>query len=519
LKKFLCLFLIIIFTFASGIYAADEKPIMVQLNGNFIDFEVQPVMINYTLMAPLRTLAEKMGASISYNIDTDQITAAKGDITLTLKIGETSAEIKNKDDVQTVDIYTAPIISEDKAMVPLRFFAQTMGLDVGWDYDKNTAVLIDYSVFAKQIIEENSNLSKVISMIKVKGNYKDTITQNLEINANSETFGININASSNVNAELKVDGNRKSAEINTLNGGFFNLYTFILQAYQQGYDDEESIITPDFDKPINMKFMMNDNAAYIKSDLIIGAMLKGYPYNYLDKDYVNAAKDKWYKQSIDVQNNIVINYDEMDAGKKIETILKGITYNYGYYSNSIYYYNTFKNIIKKLMGDDKLTLISNIDGTYQASLKIDDKSIFDIITETVNSIYTDDKEDVMKNVNDYSDVCHFNINITAGIKEGIILNSAVDAAYKMDNIPNQFKIQIGTIEAKYSFTSAASDIGNVKIADSDFPADSNLLDEEQLKKDALQAKIKHFKDLGYEIDENGIVDYSKRYHYEEYADI
>lgn len=320
-----------------------------------------------------------------------------------------------------------------------------------------------------------------------------------------------------------MDGNKKSFDINILNGGFFNLYTFILQAIQKDFDDKDSFITPDFDKPINMKFMMNDKAAYIKSDLIIGAMLRGYPYNYLDKEYKETAKNKWYKRNIDTENNVVTNYDEMDINKKIETVLKGFSTgfdgHYGYRSTgSIYYYNTLKNAIKELWGDDKLTLTANADGTYQASLSIDDKAIFEIITDAVSSICADNKDEVLKNIKEYSDVCHFKFNLTSSIKDGVVLNSLAEAEFKMDNIPNPFKIQIGTIEAKYSITSAASDIGKVKITDDEFPSGNNLLDEEQLKNDSEQAKTKYYKDLGFSVDENGNVDFSKKNN-EEMADV
>ncbi|MDP4132496.1 MAG: copper amine oxidase N-terminal domain-containing protein [Bacillota bacterium] len=519
MKKLLCLFLTVLFVLPTGIYANEEeppKPIKVQLNGSYLELDVQPTIIDDRLMIPFRSIAEKIGVSVDYNKDSRQVIAKKGKDTITFTINKKSVEVSGKNGAKTIDMEVAPVIYKDRTLVPLRFFAESFDIEVGWDYSENTAILVDYSYFVNQIKEKDSNFYKAISLEKVISNAHYSTTFNEDIVAKSEVFGVNIHAGSNVDADIKQDGKKISADVNILNNGLYNLATFYMQTQRYGGNESDEVITPDFDKPMNIKFMLNDETLFVKSDFILGMILNSYNYSFLDKDYREKLKSNWIKLSNDnaiYGNSGLENLDleNLDVDTRLELAVKQLLQiGYEYKDSTNYFENINKKVtaFTELLSNDNLVLNYNDDGSAHITYKIDEKTIYNAIMKIVNSIDDEDeKEEATKNVNQYLKVLHFNLAYDANIKDGIVLDAAVDATAKLDNIPNQYNMQIGTIEAKLNAKSVSSDIGKVTIAESDFPSE-NVISQEQLDQEALKARVKHYTDLGYTVDENGnITDY------------
>ncbi len=302
----------------------------------------------------------------------------------------------------------------------------------------------------------------------------------------------------------------------------FNLSTFFIQTQQGYYDDEEDrqVITPDFDKPMNIKYMLNENDFFIKSDFIWGFLLTGYEYSYLTKDYRENLKSKWVKQPVNEDaSNMFLRFDNLSVDEKLKFIIKqalpavqSFEGSYGYhYKNSIYYFDSMKqrfDAFTKLLSDKNLTFATNDDGSVHLGYTISEKEIYTAIMDNINTITDQDVKDrATKELNRYYEVLHFSLTADSTIKDGVVLTSTIDMAAKLDNIPNPYKMQIGTIEAKATIKSASDNIGKVSFVDSDFPS-HNVTDMEQINKDVLQAEIKYWTDQGYSVDENGNVDWS-----------
>jgi len=502
LKKIMSLLLILILLIPAGIIAEEEKPIKVQLNGSYIDFAVPPTMINDRLMVPFRTIAEKIGVTVNFDSEKNQVIATKEERTITFTIDEPSVEIKDKDDVKTITMDAPPTIINDTTLVPLRFIAEATGIQVGWNRYQNTAILIDYSIFVKRIKEESPNLYKTIGLMKLDNNCRSAVTQNYEVAAESKSFGINLKGDSKINADIKQDGKRLSADVTMTNSGLANLYMFIIQQEQCYYADETDYPTPDFDQPINCKLMLDENEAYFKSDFILEMILNNYYYERLDKVNKDGQKNKWIKS--ENLNFSLADYDKMSVDEKVDSLIKGLScyrfpefydlfdplyylryaQNY-YWQNTIYSYNkldTVTTMLAKLFGDDKLVLTDNADGSTQLSYAIDEKTVNTILLDVISKIEDGKyKEEITKKINQLFEVLHFNITASVSLKEGIILNSVMDGGLKMDNILNPYKMKIGTIDAKFNMTSTSSEIGEVKITDADYPAGLDILDQEQLR--------------------------------------
>ncbi len=170
MRKFVCLLLatmFIITVIPSVGICADEKPIKVQLNGNYLDFDVAPTMINDRVMIPFRAIAEKIGVTVKYDEASQQIIATKGERTLTFTVGNSSAVLVDKDGPKNIEMDAAPVIVDDRTLVPLRALAETMDIEVGWDRYENSAILVDYSYFVERVKQETPNLYKSVGLIKL----------------------------------------------------------------------------------------------------------------------------------------------------------------------------------------------------------------------------------------------------------------------------------------------------------------------------------------------------------------
>lgn len=105
-----------------------------------------PIIINGNTLVPLRTLFEQLGATVSWNDAEKTVKATKGDILLSIQVGNTNVT-KNG---QTITLEEPAQIINDKTYVPLRFVAESFNQDVRWDKDNN-AIYIGRAQSAKDI--------------------------------------------------------------------------------------------------------------------------------------------------------------------------------------------------------------------------------------------------------------------------------------------------------------------------------------------------------------------------------
>lgn len=102
-----------------------------------ISFPVQPFLDGNTTMVPLRALSEALGFEVTYTGETQPITCAKGQTTISLKLADTAVSVNG-----VVSTLQSPARLEgDTTVVPLRFFSETLGYQVDWDGDTYTATV------------------------------------------------------------------------------------------------------------------------------------------------------------------------------------------------------------------------------------------------------------------------------------------------------------------------------------------------------------------------------------------
>ncbi len=106
-----------------------DSGITVSLDGQNISFDTNPVIKNDTTLVGFRAILEALGAEVSWDGETQTVTAKKDDISIVLKINSTTATVNGEEKT----LPTAPEIINDSTMIPVRFISEQLGMNVDWD--------------------------------------------------------------------------------------------------------------------------------------------------------------------------------------------------------------------------------------------------------------------------------------------------------------------------------------------------------------------------------------------------
>ena len=139
MKKIIPIILSLTAVMSTSTALADES-ITVMLNGQAMDFDVAPIIQNDRVLVPMRAIFEELHCSVDYtDIDGRQIITAKlnENNSIGLVIGSDEMQIHN----QKIKLDTAPIIVNDRTLVPLRAVSEAFDYDVNWDEDTKTVTI------------------------------------------------------------------------------------------------------------------------------------------------------------------------------------------------------------------------------------------------------------------------------------------------------------------------------------------------------------------------------------------
>lgn len=127
--------------FYSGIGPSDE--ILVRVDGEYVNFDQPPAIVNDRTLVPVRAIFESMGISVDWNASSRTVTATRGNISISLAI-DSNVINKTIDGVATaVEIDVPAMILGDRTMVPARAVAQSFGASVNWDGKTRTVIIQD----------------------------------------------------------------------------------------------------------------------------------------------------------------------------------------------------------------------------------------------------------------------------------------------------------------------------------------------------------------------------------------
>ena len=89
------------------------------------------------LFVPLTIIFETLNATVEWEEETQTITARRGDTTIIMQVGSENASINGN--YASVDV--APMIVNDRTLVPIRFVSESLGATVDWSEETKTATI------------------------------------------------------------------------------------------------------------------------------------------------------------------------------------------------------------------------------------------------------------------------------------------------------------------------------------------------------------------------------------------
>ncbi len=146
---------------------SDYPPVQLNLNGQYLYSDVDPVIVNGRTLVPLRVISEANQAEVEWDDNSRTVTVigrneAGEDLKITIQIGSAAAGIQKGALVQDQVLDVPAQIINNRTMVPVRFICETLGLSVYWDGENRIIYLsrssedsIPIQVTAKEVKYKN----------------------------------------------------------------------------------------------------------------------------------------------------------------------------------------------------------------------------------------------------------------------------------------------------------------------------------------------------------------------------
>ncbi|MGO4537192.1 stalk domain-containing protein [Paenibacillus sp. 2TAB19] len=141
--------------------AAAAKSPLVYVDGKKLNLSASAFAQNGVTFVPMRNIFSALQASVTWEPKTKTIIGRKGNITITLTVGQKTALINGK----SVKLDAAPIVKGGVTFVPVRFTSQSLGATVKWDSAANT-IRITSTEEAERLayekwLEQQANIPKL----------------------------------------------------------------------------------------------------------------------------------------------------------------------------------------------------------------------------------------------------------------------------------------------------------------------------------------------------------------------
>ena len=155
IKRLSLVLMLLISLIPNSIYA-EEQPIKIWINGNYVNSDVSPIIENNRTLVPIRVVSENLGYNVIYYPENKSIHIAYLEIVNDVETKDDSIfntfhmtidnPIINVDNPKNATSSTkildvAPKIINNRTFVPIRFLAEEMGLNIDWGSENLTVVI------------------------------------------------------------------------------------------------------------------------------------------------------------------------------------------------------------------------------------------------------------------------------------------------------------------------------------------------------------------------------------------
>jgi len=98
----------------------------------------KPLISNGTTMVPIRAIVESLGGSVGWDTAARRLDIRLGSRTVTTWVGKITATVGSSSKTMSA----APAIIGGRTMIPLRFVAENLGCQVGWDQPTKSVTVV-----------------------------------------------------------------------------------------------------------------------------------------------------------------------------------------------------------------------------------------------------------------------------------------------------------------------------------------------------------------------------------------
>ena len=121
------------------------KDVNIVIDGEELNLDVAPQIIDGRVMVPIRGVLENLGALVKWDDETQTVSARKSSKTVSLEIGSNDVTLdkgETNDDgsakTETIQTDVAAQLVSDRTLVPLRVISEAMGYSVDWNDESYT---------------------------------------------------------------------------------------------------------------------------------------------------------------------------------------------------------------------------------------------------------------------------------------------------------------------------------------------------------------------------------------------
>ena len=133
-KIFIGMFMAAIFmVFSATVALAND--IRLKLDGVYVDLEPAPIIVDGRTLLPARAIVEMLGGDVDWDGDLRQVHIIHGSTHVLLTIDDPIAYVNGEPE----ELDVPPQIVDDRTLVPLRFVAESLGVDV--DFQDGTVLI------------------------------------------------------------------------------------------------------------------------------------------------------------------------------------------------------------------------------------------------------------------------------------------------------------------------------------------------------------------------------------------
>lgn len=110
----------------------------VRIGGTLLWPEVPPVNVEGRIMVPMRAVFDALGAQVVWDSAARSVTGRMGKHSVKLVIDSKTAYVNEK----AYGLDVPPMIVRDRTMIPVRFVGESLGADVRWNHETQTADIL-----------------------------------------------------------------------------------------------------------------------------------------------------------------------------------------------------------------------------------------------------------------------------------------------------------------------------------------------------------------------------------------